>query len=319
MNPEINLACNIRILESNEKYKYITSYLFFYSLLISIRQNHKQLINDLSDLQDLNFKTDKHTILDKKIRVQNSLLNLLNSHKFFIDILKREYEKTESKMFQRFKTIAAYHYDNDFNYRVFEVLRNYCQHTNTIPMDIFSDFEGMSYIFINKLELGKDSKTRRKINGELESPLPFELNSIVVEWIDTASHIHELVLDYFAYKSKPVVDDYLGQLELSVLSMGRDPDVREILRSVEIKIIKKRMLFPVFPDPKIAINSINERLKNPAHADRLLRMKEIYLSNRDSKNSKRRLIKLGIDFNLSKFDTLFYKNINKLMRGEDPF
>lgn len=319
MNPEINLACNIRILESNEKYKYITSYLFFYSLLISIRQNHKQLIDDLSDLQDLNFKTDKHTILDKKIRVQNSLLNLLNSHKFFIDLLKREYEKKESKMFQRFKTIAAYHYDNDFNYRVFEVLRNYCQHTNTIPMDIFSDFEGMSYIFINKLELGKDSKTRRKINRELESPFPFELNSIVVEWIDTASHIHELVLDYFAYKAKPVVNDYLGQLELSVLSMRTDPDVREILRSVEIKIIKKRMLFPVFPDPKIAINSINERLKTSAHVDRFLRMKEIYLSNRDSKNSKRRMIKSGIDFNLPGFDTLFYKNINKWMQGKDPF
>ncbi|HED1541185.1 hypothetical protein [Kluyvera cryocrescens] len=319
MNSEINLACNIRILESNEKYKYITSYLFFYSLLISIRQNHKQLIDDLSDLQNLNFKTDKYTILDKKIRVQNSLLNLLNSHKFFIDILKREYEKTESKMFQRFKTIAAYHYDNDFNYRVFEVLRNYCQHTNTIPMDIFSDFEGMSYIFINKLELGKDSKTRRKINRELESPFPFELNSIVVEWIDTASHIHELVLDYFAYKAKPVVDDYLGQLELSVLSMRTDPDVREILRSVEIKIIKKRMLFPVFPDPKIAINSINERLKTSAHVDRFLRMKEIYLSNRDSKNSKRRLIKSGIDFNLPEFDTLFCKNINKWLQGEDPF
>ncbi|HAV1831781.1 TPA: hypothetical protein JG914_004628 [Enterobacter hormaechei subsp. steigerwaltii] len=319
MNPEINLACNLKILESNKKYKYITSYLFFYSLLISIRQNHKQLINDLSDLQDLNFKTDKYTILDKKIRVQNSLLNLLNSHKFFIDILKREYEKTESKMFQRFKTVAAYHYDNDFNYRIFEVLRNYCQHTNTIPMDIFSDFEGMSYIFINKLELGKDSKTRRKINGELESPLPFELNSIVVEWIDTASHIHELVLDYFAYKAKSVVDDYLGQLEMSVLSMRTDPDVREILRSVEIKIIKKRMLFPVFPDPKIALNSINERLKTSAHVDRLLRMKEIFLSNRNSKNSKRRLIKLGVDFNLPKFDTLFYKNINKWMQGEDPF
>lgn len=319
MNPEINLACNIRILESNEKYKYITSYLFFYSLLISIRQNHKQLIDDLSDLQDLNFKTDKHTILDKKIRVQNSLLNLLNSHKFFIDLLKRDYEKKESKMFQRFKTIAAYHYDNDFNYRVFEVLRNYCQHTNTIPMDIFSDFEGMSYIFINKLELGKDSKTRRKINRELESPFPFELNSIVVEWIDTASHIHELVLDYFAYKAKPVVDDYLGQLELSVLSMRTDPYVREILRSVEIKVIKKRMLLPVFPDPKIAINSINERLKTSAHVDRFLRMKEIYLSNRDSKNSKRRMIKSGIDFNLPGFDTLFYKNINKFMQGKDPF
>ncbi|WP_440490350.1 hypothetical protein, partial [Serratia nevei] len=305
--------------ESNKKYKYITNYLFFYSLLISIRQNHKQLIDDLSDLQDLNFETDKNTILDKKIRVQNSLLNLLNSHKFFIDILKREYEKTEPKMFKRFKTIAAYYYDNDFNYRVFEVLRNYCQHTNTIPMDIFSDFEGMSYIFINKLELGKDSKTKRKITGELESSLPFELNSIVGEWIDTASHIHELVLDYFAYKAKPVVDDYLGQLELSVISMKTDPDVREILRSIEIKIIKKRILFPVFPDPKIAINSINERLKTSAHVDRLLRMKGIYLSNRDSKNSKRLRIKLGIDFELPKFDTLFYKNINKWMQGEDPF
>lgn len=162
MNSEINLACNIRILESNEKYKYIAIYLFFYSLLISIRQNHEKLINDLSDLQDLNFKTDKNTILYKKIRVQNSLLNLLNSHKFFIDILKRKYKKTEPKMYQRFKTIASYYYDNDFNYRMFEVLRNYCQHVNTIPMDIFSDFEGSSYIFLNKQELGKDNKIKEK-------------------------------------------------------------------------------------------------------------------------------------------------------------
>ncbi|POD94419.1 hypothetical protein BVY06_14400 [Pectobacterium odoriferum] len=67
MNPEINLACNMKILESNKKYRYISSYLFFYSSLISIRQNHEKLINDLSDLQDLNFKTDKNTILDKKL------------------------------------------------------------------------------------------------------------------------------------------------------------------------------------------------------------------------------------------------------------
>ncbi|MFM4743944.1 hypothetical protein [Aeromonas dhakensis] len=319
MNPEINLACNVRILDSNKKYKYIGNYLFFHSLLISIRQNHKKLIDDLSDLQDLNFKTDKNTILAKKIRVQNSLLNLLNSHKFFIDILKRDYEKTESKMYQRFKTIAAYHYDNDFNYRMFEVLRNYCQHTNTIPMDIFSDFEGMSYIFINKQEIGKDSKTKKKIEKEIESPLPIELNSIVEEWIDTASHLHELVLDYFAYKAKPVVDDYLAQLDVDVISMKSDPGVMEILRSVEIKIIKNRMLYPVFPDPRVAINSISERLKTSAHVDRYLRMKEIYLSNRGYKNLKRRRIKLGFDFDFPKFDTLFYKNVNKFLKGKDPF
>ncbi|QCA03513.1 hypothetical protein [Pantoea vagans] len=319
MNPEINLACNIKILESNKKYTYITNYLFFHSLLISIHKNHKKLIDDLSDLQDLTFNTDKRAILDKKTRVQNSLLNLLNSHKFFIDILKREHEKTDEKMFRRFKTLAAYHYDNDFNYRMFEVLRNYCQHTNTIPMDIFSDFEGMSYIFINKQELGKDSKTKRKIKGEIESPLPIELNSIVVEWIDTASHLHELVLDYFAYKAKPVIDDYLGQLEMNVLSIKSDPAVREILRSVEIKIIKKRVLLPVFPDPRLAINSIGERLETSEHVERCLRMKDIFLSNRESKNSKRRLIKLGIDFEFPTLDTLFYKNINKWIKGDDPF
>lgn len=319
MNSEINLACNIKILESNEKYKYIVSYLYFYSLLISIRQNHEKLINDLSDLQNLNLKTDKSTILDKKIRVQNSLLNLLNSHKFFIDILKRKHEKTDPKMYQRFKTISAYHYDNDFNYRIFEVLRNYCQHANTIPMDIFSDFEGMSYIFINKQELGKDSKIKEKIKGEIESHFPIELNSIVVEWTDTASHIHELVLDYFAYNAKPVVDDYLGQLDVNMLSIKSDRYVMEVLRSVEIKIIKNRMLFPVLPDPRIAINSIHERLETSEHVDRYLRMKKIYLSNRSSKNSNRRWSKLGVDIETQKFDTLFCKNMNKWINGEDPF
>ncbi|MEI7181429.1 hypothetical protein WCT65_20510 [Pectobacterium carotovorum] len=319
MNPEINLACNMKILESNKKYRYISSYLFFYSSLISIRKNHEKLINDLSDLQDLNFKTDKNTILDKKVRVQNSLLNLLNSHKFFIDILKREYEKTDPKMYQRFRTVAAYHYDNDFNYRMFEVLRNYCQHANTIPMDIFSDFQGMSYIFINKQELGKDSKIKGKIKGEIESPFHIELNSIVVEWIDTSSHIHELVLDYFAYKAKPVVDDYLSQLEMNTLSMRSDPEINEYLRSVELKIIKKRILFPVFPDPRVAINSINERLKTSECVDRYLRMKEIYLSNRSYNNSKRRLSKFGADFELPKFDTLFFKNLNKWAKGKDIF
>ncbi|AEX52517.1 hypothetical protein GRAQ_01719 [Rahnella aquatilis CIP 78.65 = ATCC 33071] len=319
MNPELNLACNIRILESNEKYKYIASYLFFYSLLISIRQNHEKLICDLSDLQDLNFKTDKTNILDKKVRVQNSLLNLLNSHKFFIDILEREYKKTEPKMYRRFKTVAAYHYDNDFNYRMFEALRNYCQHANIIPMDIFSNFEGMSYIFINKQELGKDIKIKKKIKGEIDSPHPIELNSIVVEWTDTASHIHELVLDYFAYKAKPVVDDYLGQLGMNTLSISSDPDVMEALRSVELKIIKKNILFPVLPDPRIAVNSIHERLKTSEHVERYLRMQKIYLSNRSAKNSKRHLSKLGADFEFPRFDTLFFKNINKWLNGEDPF
>ncbi|POD94418.1 hypothetical protein [Pectobacterium odoriferum] len=222
-------------------------------------------------------------------------------------------------MYQRFRTVAAYHYDNDFNYRMFEVLRNYCQHANTIPMDIFSDFQGMSYIFINKQELGKDSKIKGKIKGEIESPFHIELNSIVVEWIDTSSHIHELVLDYFAYKAKPVVDDYLSQLEMNTLSMRSDPEINEYLRSVELKIIKKRILFPVFPDPRVAINSINERLKTSECVDRYLRMKEIYLSNRSYNNSKRRLSKFGADFELPKFDTLFFKNLNKWAKGKDIF
>lgn len=126
-------------------------------------------------------------------------------------------------------------------------------------------------------------------------------------------------MDYFAYKAKPVVDDYLGQLGMNILSMKSDPDVSEALRSVELKIIKKRMLFPVLPDPRIAVNSIHERLKTSEHVDRYLRMKEIYLSNRSDKNSKRYLKKLGLNLEFPEFDTLCLKNINKLKNGEDPF
>lgn len=90
----------------------------------------------------------------------------------------------------------GYYYDEDFNYRIFEVLRNYCQHFSSVPIDIFSDFEGVSYIFINKQELGKDAKAKNKIERELASPLYMELNSAVRDWLVVVTHIYGLVLDF---------------------------------------------------------------------------------------------------------------------------
>ncbi|MBC3235636.1 hypothetical protein [Pseudomonas lurida] len=319
MIEKLNLACNIKLTEQNEKYRYIQDYIFFRSLMGAVQQNHRMLSLDLKSLQDLNFGTDQSTIFDKRSRVQNSLLNLLNSHKLFVDILKRNHEGKEQKMYARFKVVSSYYYDEDFNYRMFEVLRNYCQHASTAPIDIFSDFEGVTYIFINKQELSKDKKISKKIEKELESPLHIEFNSIVREWISTVLHIYGLVLDYFAYKAMPVIADYLSQLNTDVMALRSDLSVAETMRSVEIKVVKTRMLFPVLPDPKVLCKEIVERLESAEHVDRYSEMKKIFSEIRSSKSSSRRMKRLGAKFEIPKFDTLFIKNLNKYLNGDDLF
>lgn len=317
MIDKLNLACNVKLTEQDKKYRHIQSYIFFRSLMGAIQQNHQALIVDLKDLQDLRASTDQSTIFDKRSRVQNSLLNLLNSHKLFIDILKRKHEKNDPKMYARFKVVTSHYYDEDFNYRMFEVLRNYCQHASTAPIDIFSDFEGATYIFINKQELSKDEKIFKKIKKELESPLHIEFNSVVFEWIATASRIYGLVLDYFAYRACLVIDDYLIQLNTDTMALREDPLIAEIMRSVEIKVIKTRMLFPVLPDPRLLCNEILERLESSGRAKRFSEMKEIFVGIRSSKNLSRRMRKIGVDFDMPKFDTLFIKTLNKFMNDED--
>lgn len=319
MMDKLNLACNIKLTEQNEKYRHIQSYIFFRSLMGAVQQNHQALILDLKNLQNLSISTDQSTIFDKRSRVQNSLLNLLNSHKLFIGILKRNHEKNDPKMYARFKVVASHYYDEDFNYRIFEVLRNYCQHASTAPIDIFSDFEGTTYIFINKQELSKDKKISKKIEKELESPFHIEFNSIVLEWISTVSHIYGLVLDYFAYRAGLVINDYLDHLNRDVMALKSDPLVAETMRSVEIKVIKTRMLFPVLPDPKMICKEIVERLVSPERANRYSEMKEIFLGIRSSKNSSRRMKKLGAKFDFPKFDTLFIKTLNKFSNDDGPF
>jgi hypothetical protein len=237
----------------------------------------------------------------------------------FTDILKRNHEEKAPKMYARFKIITAHYYDEDFNYRMFEVLRNYCQHASTAPIDIFSDFEGTTYIFINKQELAKDKQISKKISKELESPFHIELNSIVHEWLVTALHIYGLVLDYFAHMATPTIDDYIRQLNTNIMTSRSDPLISEILRSVEIKIIKTRMLFPVLPDPNLICEEIRTRLASPEHVNRYSKMKAIYLDLRSSKNSSRRWKKAGANFEIPKFDTLFIKTLNKFMNNDDPF
>lgn len=316
MIDKLNLACNIKLTEKDEKYRHIQSYIFFRSLMGAIQQNHQKLIFDLKNLQDLSASTDQSTIFDKRSRVQNSLLNLLNSHRLFIDILKRNHERKDSKMYSRFNIVISHYYDEDFNYRMFEVLRNYCQHASTVPIDIFSDFKGATYVFINKQELSKDKQILKKIKKELESPLHIEFNSIVVEWISTASRIYGLVLDYFAYRASPVIDDYMDQLNTDTMALRKDPLIAEIMRSIEIKAIKNRMLFPVLPDPKVVCNEIVERLESPGRTERFSEVKKIFLSRKSSKNSSRRMRKAGVNFDIPKLDTLLIKALNKFLNDD---
>lgn len=319
MIDKLNLACNIKFMDGDDKYRYIRDYIFFRSLKGAVQQNHQALMQELKCLQDLNYNTDLGTIFEKRARVQNALLNLLNSHKLFIDILKRNHERRDSKMHARFKVVASHYYDNDFNYRMFEALRNYCQHASTAPIDMFSDYEGATYIFINKQELSKDEKIFKKIQRELESPLHIEFNSIVAEWLSPAELIYDSVLDYFAYRANPFVSEYLEQLNTDIMALRSDPAIAEIMRSVEVKVIKTRILSPVLPDPKLLCKELADRLLSPEHAARYCRLKDIFFGIRSSKRSSRMMKKLGVDFEMPKFDTLFIKSLNKHLNGDDLF
>lgn len=318
MLDKLNLACNLKIMAQEEKYGDIQNYIFFHSLSDAVKRNHQVLTSDLTDLLDLDISTNIQTIFAKRTKVQNSLLNLLNAHKLFIDILKRHHEKHEKRRHRQLVLILGHYYDEDFNYRIFEVLRNYCQHFSAVPIDIFSDFDGVSYVFINKHELGKDAKAKSKIEKELESPLLMELSSVVREWLVVVSHIYGLVLDHFAHKSNSAVHDYLHQLDKNVMVMRSDPLVVDVMKSVDIKIIKKKMLFPVLPDPRQLCQEMLERVGSAEQRRRYISAKSIISGLRSSKNSARRMKKFGINKELPVFDTLTLKHLNRWLDGEDP-
>lgn len=319
MLDKLNLACNVKLTEQDEKYLAVQHYIFFRSLSDAVRRNHRALTLDLNELQDLKPSTDTRSIFAKRTQVQNSLLNLLNAHKLFLDILQRNHGKREGRFYRRFKVVLSHYYDENFDYRIFEVLRNYCQHFSALPIDIFSDFEGVSYVFINKQELSKDDQLRRKVEKELESPLYMELNSIVRDWIDVVADIYGLVLDYFAYRAAPVANDYLRQLSTDVMAQRADPVVAEIMRSVDIKIVKGRMLFPVLPDSKPICLEIIERIGSAGQLQRYAEVKSIFNEIRSSKNSSRKLKKIGMDIELPKLDTLTLKQLNSFLSRTDPF
>lgn len=316
---KLNLACNIKITENDDKYRHINDYIFFQSLVDAVQHNHQILSVDLEHLQDLNWDDNASAILIRRTRVQNSLLNLLNSHKLFIDMIDRNYKKQNPKMYARFRIITSHYYDNDFNYRICEALRNYCQHAGTVPIDIFSDFEGSTYVFINTQALSKDKQIHNKMQQEINSTLHVELNSICREWIFVVEHIYGLTLDYFAYRAKTVVKEYLNQLDIDIISLRADPVIAEKIRNVEVKTIQKKMHFPVLPDSRLLCKKIIDRLASPEHVNRYSCAKKIFKSIQSSKNSSRKLRKIGCELELPMLDTLTLKYVNKFLDGKDPF
>ncbi|MDN2671422.1 hypothetical protein OX459_08475 [Janthinobacterium sp. SUN026] len=322
MNPyfkTMSLFGTSKISEKDDKYKFIHEYMYFRSLEESVRDNHKKLLLDFDTLGNINLSSNFVLVFTIKYRLQNSILNLLNSHKIFLDFIDRRYKTDNGKFFKRFGKIKSYYYDNNFDYRFLEVIRNYCQHARTLPLDIHADLEGRSYLFVDKAELKKDKQAYGKIKAELDGSNFIELKSVIREWIEVADHIYGLVLDYFAYMAKPNLDDYMVNIS-RVINRGKfSEDEEEILKKCKVFVVNKIMYFPVGVDTIFLCEEICKRLDGGDHKKRYLDARDIFLSIRSMSNTNRKFKLIGVDVDKLKFDTLTNKNMNKFMRSEDLF
>lgn len=322
MENYFNLQAIIKSTRDNKKYNFIYEFGFYTGLIDSVKMNHKELLNELIDLTKKKSGTSILNIDSRMGSIQNKLLNLLNSHKRIIDILAKNYKNhLLSKHYKRFCIINSWHYDNFFDYRMMEVIRNYCQHYDTLPIRFFISHLQSGLVLIDKNKISEDKKLKKKIQGEINSKHDIEFFSIIKDWIDIVTYLYDMILDFFAGKSLNTIADFNNEFNKNVTVLKeKDPAIRKAFKSIEIKMIKNDLFyFETEGDPRIYAEEITLRMKSDESKERTEKVIEFFKDLKESKNVKRRFKKFNFDPNVLVTDTLTYKKINLWINGKNPY
>lgn len=249
-----------------------------YELLISnFIELEKEVLNVTAD--DILFNTAEYSgFFDIRLAFNRRIVNLLTSTKLYTDQIQQHTKiclPDDLKSSQKVKTFLSKEYDDHFEYRFMEALRNYVQHRglavhltkhNTRRTSIEADGlrEFSTKLFSRKAELESDGSFKKTVLNEMSGDV--DLMNAARKYVESINHAHIQIRELIALNVKNARELIEGaianykelnngdSLGLSAISYKKSKPIDEI--------INKHQLFLDWDDVRINLTIKNKRIGN---------------------------------------------------------
>ena len=224
-NPElvINESKFEQLKKAKECLSEILSFEEKYELLLS---NYMELEKEclLISAQKMVYEDNEYmNFFDIKLLFNQRIVNLLTTSRLYIDQLSQHIKACNLNI--DIKSFFSYEYDNNFEYRFMEALRNYVQHrglavhftsigTNWTSLDDDGEMQFKTRVYTKKDEVEKDSAFKKSVAKEM--PDKVDIIYASRSYIESISKVHcniRKILSDVAISSRQIVEEIIHEYE----------------------------------------------------------------------------------------------------------
>lgn len=256
-NPEIDL--------SQEEYQNIKLAKTCLSELFSFEEKYELLLSNYLELEQECLSISSESMINRNhgyrefYEIQSlfnqRVVNLLTTSRLYLDQIEQHIKFCNKDL--EVKKLFSEEYDNNFEYRFMEALRNYVQHrglaihsstlySGWIGSDDEKEMEFNTFIFTNKLEVSKDKAFKKAVAEEM----PDKVNIIFSarSYVESLSKVHcELrdKLSKIADEKRKTIKDLIDKYEtlndgkslgLSIIQVKHNGEYEEVAEEVHITL-----------------------------------------------------------------------------------
>lgn len=224
-NPElvINESKFEQLKQAKECLSEILSFEEKYELLLS---NYMELEKEclLISAQNMVYEDNEYmNFFDIKLLFNQRIVNLLTTSRLYIDQLSQHIKACNLNI--DIKSFFSYEYDNNFEYRFMEALRNYVQHrglavhftsigSNWTSLDDDGEMQFKTRVYTKKDEVEKDSAFKKSVAKEM--PDKVDIIYASRSYIESISKVHcniRKILSDVAISSRQIVEEIIHEYE----------------------------------------------------------------------------------------------------------
>lgn len=212
--------------ELKQAKEYLSEILSFeekYELLLS---NYIELEKEclLISAQNMVYEDNEYmNFFDIKLLFNQRIVNLLTTSRLYIDQLSQHIKACNLNI--DIKSFFSYEYDNNFEYRFMEALRNYVQHrglavhftsigSNWTSLDDDGEMQFKTRVYTKKDEVEKDSAFKKNVAKEM--PDKVDIIYASRSYIESISKIHcniRKILSDVAICSRQIIEEITHKYE----------------------------------------------------------------------------------------------------------
>ena len=196
--------------------------MLFRSLLSNYMELEKECL--LISAQKMVYEDNEYmNFFDIKLLFNQRIVNLLTTSRLYIDQLSQHIKACNLNI--DIKSFFSYEYDNNFEYRFMEALRNYVQHrglavhftsigTNWTSLDDDGEMQFKTRVYTKKDEVEKDSAFKKSVAKEM--PDKVDIIDASRSYIESISKVHcniRKILSDVAISSRQIVEEIIHEYE----------------------------------------------------------------------------------------------------------